>query len=301
MAVTVGRDVCLSEETCSKLGAGWMPQETTVRERQQIESAADISNAHPSETGQALSRREIVSYVINLDRSIDRWQHIKSQAEEFGLDVQRIAGVEIDPASATQWPDYDRVAFVRGNGRPMLPQEYGCYLAHVKALNAFLESTAECAVIMEDDVNLSADLVSRAYSAHQAAPFAEVLKLLNHRVVWFRPIARSVGGDVIGKCLFGPQGSAACYLVTRAGAQKLVEALKVITCPYDIALERGWATGVKVYTVRDDLIALSVRSKESQIADRARYRSIKLRGIRKIPTHIWRMVELFRRVRYAVS
>jgi glycosyl transferase, family 25 len=278
-----------------------MPQEMTVRERQQTESAADISDAHRSGPGKALSRREIVSYVINLDRSIDRWQHIKSQAEEFGLDVQRIAGVEIDPAGATQWPDYDRAAFVLGNGRPMLPQEYGCYLAHVKALNAFLESRAECAVIMEDDVNLSADLVARAFSAHKAAPFAEVLKLLNHRVVWFRPIARSVDGDVIGKCLFGPQGSAACYLVTRAGAQKLVDALKVITCPFDIALERGWATGVQVFTVKDDLIALSVRSKESQIADRARYRSIKLRGIRKIPTHIWRMVELLRRVRYAVS
>jgi glycosyl transferase family 25 len=277
-----------------------MPQETTVRERQQTDSAAD-DQTRRSATGETLSRRQIVSYVINLDRSIDRWQHIKSQAEEFGLDVQRIAGVEIDAASTAQWRDYDRAGFVRRNGRPMLPQEYGCYLAHLKALEAFVESAAECAIIMEDDVNLSGDLVSRGYSAHKAAPFADVLKLLNHRVVWFRPVARSVDGDIVGKCLFGPQGSAACYLVTRAGAQKLVDALKVITCPFDIALERGWATGVEVYTLKHDLISLSVRSKESQIADRARYRSVKLRGLRKIPTHVWRTLELLRRVRYAVS
>jgi glycosyl transferase family 25 len=277
-----------------------MPQETTVRERQQTDSAAD-DQTRRSATGETLSRRQIVSYVINLDRSIDRWQHIKSQAEEFGLDVQRIAGVEIDAASTAQWRDYDRAGFVRRNGRPMLPQEYGCYLAHLKALEAFVESAAECAIIMEDDVNLSGDLVSRGYSAHKAAPFADVLKLLNHRVVWFRPVARSVDGDIVGKCLFGPQGSAACYLVTRAGAQKLVDALKVITCPFDIALERGWATGVEVYTLKQDLISLSVRSKESQIADRARYRSVKLRGLRKIPTHVWRTLELLRRVRYAVS
>lgn len=250
---------------------------------------------------QRLTAEKIVSYVINLDRSIERWQHIQSQAEGFGLDVRRISGVEIDPASREPWPHYDHAAFVRGSSRPMLPQEYGCYLAHVKALNAFLASEAECAVIMEDDVSLSADLVSRAYSAHEAAPFAEVIKLLNHRTVLFRAVATSVNGDEIGKCLFGPQGSAACYLVTRDGARKLVDALKIITCPFDVALERGWATGVRVYTVRDNLIALSVRSKESQIADRARYRSIKLRGIRKIPTHVWRTVELFRRVRYAVS
>ncbi|MDM9645465.1 glycosyltransferase family 25 protein [Rhizobium sp. S163] len=271
-----------------------------MRERQQTDSAAD-DQTRRSATGETLSRLQIVSYVINLDRSIDRWQHIKSQAEEFGLDVQRIAGVEIDAASTAQWRDYDRAGFVRRNGRPMLPQEYGCYLAHLKALEAFVESAAECAIIMEDDVNLSGDLVSRGYSAHKAAPFADVLKLLNHRVVWFRPVARSVDGDIVGKCLFGPQGSAACYLVTRAGAQKLVDALKVITCPFDIALERGWATGVEVYTLKHDLISLSVRSKESQIADRARYRSVKLRGLRKIPTHVWRTLELLRRVRYAVS
>jgi glycosyl transferase family 25 len=280
-----------------------LSKETTVRDPQQgdSENRANIG-AISCETARPVSAEGIVAYVINLDRSIERWTHIDRQAQRFGLDVRRVAGVEIAKASPEgDWPNYDRKAFVRGNGRPMLAAEYGCYLAHLGAINAFLATDAECAVIMEDDVDLDANLLRRAQDIHRAVPSADVVKLLNHRTVLFRSTAQSVYGDQIGKCFFGPQGSAACYLITRRGAVQLVAALQRIAFPFDIALERSWATGVQVYTVKDNLIALSVRSKESQIADRARYRSIKLRGHRKIPTHLFRIVELFRRARYALK
>lgn len=280
-----------------------MPKETTVRDPQQGDSENRANTGKgSSETARPVSAEGIVAYVINLDRSIERWKHIDSQARRFAVDVRRVAGVEIDKTSPEgDWPNYDRKAFVRGNGRPMLAAEYGCYLAHLGAINAFLATDAECAVIMEDDVDLDASLLHRALDIHRTVPSADVVKLLNHRTVLFRSTAQSVYGDPIGKCFFGPQGSAACYLITRTGAAKLAAALRRIAFPFDIALERGWATGVQVYTVKDNLIALSTRSKESQIADRARYRSIKLRGHRKIPTHLFRMVELLRRIAYALT
>ncbi len=274
-----------------------------MREPQQGDSdnPANI-DAVSSDDARPTADKGIFAYVINLDRSIDRWKHVDDQARRFGLDVRRVAGVEIGKTTREDdWPNYDRKAFVRANGRPMLAAEYGCYLAHLGAINTFLTTGAECAVIMEDDVDLDASLLRRALAIHRTVSSADVVKLLNHRTVLFHSTARSADGDQIGKCLFGPQGSAACYLITRAGAVKLVAALRRIAFPFDIALERGWATGAKVYTVKDNLIELSVRSKESQIADRARYRSIKLRGRRKIPTHIFRMVELFRRIRYALT
>jgi glycosyl transferase family 25 len=243
----------------------------------------------------------MLSFVINLDRSYDRWKHIHDEAGHLGLDIKRVAAVDgalIDPNSR---PDYDHDGFLRRNGRPMLPEEYGCYLAHLKALRAFLESDAEYAVILEDDVSLRADLVPRVQETIKAAPFAEVIKLLNHRAIWFRPVVRSRLGDSIGKCFFGPQGSAACYLVTRGGAEKALAALRRIELPFDVALERGWKTKLRVYSVRENVVELSVRSRESQIADRAKYRSIKLTRIKRIPTHCFRVVEFFRRVLYAAS
>ncbi|QRM52383.1 glycosyltransferase family 25 protein (plasmid) [Rhizobium sp. BG6] len=243
----------------------------------------------------------IAAYVINLDRSFDRWEHIQSEAERLGLVVERVAGVDASKVSLAEAPFYLHRAFVRANGRPMLQAEYGCYLAHMSAIRTFLASSADTAIIMEDDVSLQADLVERAAAILAAAPSADVVKLLNHRTVFHRSVARTSHGDDVGRCLFGPQGSAACYLVTRKGALRLLEKLERIELPYDIALERGWATGLDVYSVKDNVLHLSERSQESQIADRAKYRSIKLRGIRKIPTHIFRIIELTRRIKYALG
>jgi glycosyl transferase family 25 len=249
----------------------------------------------------AVGTSKLVAYVINMDRSLDRWQHIRDQADQLGLTVERVAGVDAQQISAEERLNYNQRAFIRGNGRPMLPQEHGCYLAHLKALATFLDSDAECAVIMEDDVELAADLFQRAEAISKIAPYAEVIKLLNHRAVLFRQTAETPTGDLIGKCAFGPQGSAACYLVTRAGAEKLIRALKEIRFPFDIALERGWATDTKVYTTKENVVTLSVRALDSQIADRARYRSIKLRGYQRIPTHLFRVVELLRRIKYSLT
>ncbi len=246
-------------------------------------------------------RPKVAGYVINLDRSVGRWEHIKKQAQHMGLSIERVAGVDGTLFDALDRPNYNHKAFVCANGRPMLPQEYGCYLAHLGALEVFLASDATSAVVMEDDVNLQQDLLSRAVAIVEAAPFADVVKLLNHRVVWYRTISRSARGDLIGKCAFGPQGSAACYLVTRRGAEQLLAALKDIRFPFDVALERGWETGVHIYSVKANVLELSEQSQQSQIADRARYRSIKRRGYRKIPTHIFRIVELFRRLRYSLA
>lgn len=243
----------------------------------------------------------VVAYVINLDRSVDRWRHVSDQAKELGIDIERVPGVDGSKISVEEGLHHNHEKFVRGNGRPMLPQEYGCYLAHLSALRTFLRSNAKCAVIMEDDVELQADLLERVEAILEAAPFAEAVKLLNHRTVLHRPVARTRRGDVIGKCAFGPQGSAACYLVTRRGAEKLLRSMEEIKFPFDVGLERGWDTGIQIFTVRRNLLELSVRALESQIADRARYRSIKVRGYKKIPTHIFRIAELGRRARYSFS
>lgn len=243
----------------------------------------------------------IAIYVINLDRSIDRWQDIRNQAGHFGLEIERVVAIDGTQIALNERTNYNHEAFVRRNGRPMLSEEYGCYLAHLKALATFLEGNAEYAVILEDDICLQGDFVRRAAEIGSKVPFADVVKLLNHRAVWFRAAARTDFGDLIGKCFFGPQGSAACYLVTRQGADKLLGALKEIKFPFDVALERGWETKVRVYTVRENVLELSLRSRESQIADRAKYRSIKLPGFRRIPTHAFRAAEFFRRICYALS
>jgi glycosyl transferase family 25 len=81
----------------------------------------------------------------------------------------------------------------------------------------------------------------------------------------------------------------------------LLDSIKTIDFPFDMTLERGWETGVNVYTVRRNVVELSELALMSQIASRAQYRAVKIKGIRKMVTHLVRLAEYARRIRYALS
>ncbi|MGX5664356.1 glycosyltransferase family 25 protein [Rhizobium daejeonense] len=244
---------------------------------------------------------KIGAYVINLDRSIERWRCLTAQAAQFDMQFLRVSGVDGAAIPAEKRIEIDEPAFLRQNGRLMLDGEYGCYRSHLKALSTFLESDNDAAIIIEDDVEIPPKLIERAEAILDAVPDAELVKLLNHRSRWFRLRKISQLGDQVGRCLHGPQGSAACYLVTRKGAEKLLSSIRVMNYPLDIALERGWQNGVNVFTVKDNIAHLSpTTSKMTEIGTRADYRKHKFRGPRRTITHLMRAIEYIRRIRYAL-
>jgi glycosyl transferase, family 25 len=239
---------------------------------------------------------EISIYAINMDRSVDRWNELSRQAFELGLELRRIEAVDGAKVSAEDRVDWNEQAFRLNTGRDLLPGEYGCYRSHMKALAAFLESDTPVGLIVEDDIALVADLPARAMAALDAIPQADVIKFFNHRMVGFRHRATTAYGDRIGRALHGPMGSAACYLVTRSGATKLLNHMGVMEYPLDIALERGWATGTEVFTVHRDVVWS--KRPPSTIATRAVYRTKKFAWWRRLPTHLIRARDYLSRLRY---
>ena len=238
-------------------------------------------------------------YVINLDRSTERWNALSGQAEALQFDLIRVAGVDGREVPADQRVACDERAFQRNNGRTMLPGEYGCYRSHLKVLEAFLETDKAACIIVEDDIILSADLIARAEAAIAAVPGADVIKLFNHRIVGFRPVAASAVGDEIGRATHGPQGSAACYVVTRLGALKLLKAIGTMRFPWDVELERGWASRARIYTTRQNVAV--VKEGGSNIGTRSVYRATKFPWWRRLPTYAIRIAETARRINYALK
>lgn len=241
----------------------------------------------------------ICLYVINLDRSVDRWGALSHQASIFGLPTMRVSGVDGTKTSPDQRIDCDMPAFECNNGRTMLSGEYGCYRSHLKALSVFLESNEPFGVIVEDDLELAADLLVRARAAIEAVPDADIVKLFNHRVVGFRRVATSVAGDEIGRAAHGPLGSSACYIVTRRGAERLIQGIRIMEYPLDIAIERGWANGAQIYTTRWDVAR--PRREGSTIGTRDVYRTVKFPWWKRFRTYGTRIVEATRRLGYWIS
>ncbi|WP_159949859.1 glycosyltransferase family 25 protein [Rhizobium sp. 18065] len=240
-------------------------------------------------------------YVINLARSRARWDGLSQRAYELGVTLERVEGVDGAALAKGARSDLDMKHFLRENGRTVLPGEYGCYRSHILAVSTFLASNYDAAIILEDDVELAVGLIERAIAIREAMPDADLVKLLNHRTKWFRKTATSRLGDEIGRSIHGPQGSAACYLITRAGAEKILKSMQVMRYPVDVALERGWHTGLAVFTVRDNVLNLSPASKTTEIATRDDYRIGKFRGPRRTITHLLRALDYIRRIRYCLS
>lgn len=240
-------------------------------------------------------------YVINLERSASRWERISAQAGEMGLDVIRVLALDGATVKPEDWIDADQRQFRQMHGRTMLPGEYGCYRSHLMALQQFADrdDAAPIALVVEDDIDLQADLVERALALHNALPQAGVVKLFNHRTRGFRPKVVSALGNAVGRCLHGPQGSAACYFVTQPAARKLVASLAVMKLPYDIAIERGWDSGVPTYTVRDNLTSLGPLYRQTAIAHVAQYRKTKTTRLRRLSTHLFRARDYVCRLAYA--
>lgn len=242
---------------------------------------------------------DIGIYAINLDRSTDRWARLARQAGELNFRLVRIPGVDGAQIAKADWIDCDETAFRRNNGRTVLDGEYGCYRSHLNAISTFLETGEPIGIIVEDDIELGPDLLARTHAALEALPATDAIKLCNHRMVWFRIFATSSLGDDIGRAAHGPQGSAACYAVTRAGAVKLINGLQRMEYPWDVALERGWATKTEIYATRQNVVSPGRHG--TTIASRSIYRGTKFKWWRRLKAYADRTWESARRICYAVG
>lgn len=247
-----------------------------------------------------MSVQRLPVYLINIARAADRLAEVRSGSGAFGIEIERVDGIDGYLLPSEQWVDVDHRLFGWRHGRRILPGEYGCYRSHLMALRQFLASGNDAAVIIEDDIALDGEFMERAWAAHRAVPDADMIKLVNHRWKGFRVYVRSDRGDQIGRCLFGPQGSTACYLVTRSGAQKILRSLAVMSLPWDVAIERGWDMRISVFATAVNLVGFSKLQRETMIGRRKDYLAAKLGAWKRVPAHVFRTGDFLRRLVYVV-
>ncbi|MEO9340247.1 O-antigen ligase family protein [Mesorhizobium sp. SB112] len=239
-------------------------------------------------------------FAINLDRSKTRWANLSKAGSDLGIDIRRIAAVDGSAIDPKEWMDVDFESFEHRNGRSILPGEYGCYRSHLLALQEFLKDGAPFAIIIEDDVRPDAQTLERVEAILLGSPNFDVIKLVNHRTSLFIQESGTAFGDKVGRAIHGPQGSAAAYLVSRQGAQRLLDTLSVMSLPWDVALERFWAAGVEVFSVKDNILEFSEDRRNSLIASKADYRKVKYTGEKRISAVWFRLKDYARRVHHVL-
>ena len=187
-------------------------------------------------------------YVINLDRSADRWQRISQHLDGLGLDAQRVSAVDASQLSSIELSDHynehlNKSTFFIG----LKPAEIGCFLSHRKVLQRFIDhSDKPYAIILEDDVEFLAPPFTYAKQWQQVlmGTRATMLKLYKRRPINGVLVADAHGTAILRPHLV-PLGTQA-QVINRKAAKQLLAASEQFGMPVDVAYQHVWQHSVDV-------------------------------------------------------
>lgn len=187
-------------------------------------------------------------YVINLDRDVERMASLARSLEALALPFTRVSAV-----LGKQVPDWERLVdaglYAARNRLPMpRPGEVGCYLSHLKAMEAFLATDAAWCVILEDDVEVRPECVEVLAALGRQDDWDLVKLFCFHAGLPVRKRALTATHQLVVHLT--RTTSSAAYAINRRGAATLLKSMRPISEQVDHALERPWETGLRVRGVR---------------------------------------------------
>lgn len=202
-------------------------------------------------------------YVINLDRAAGRWHAMQGGLADLPWPVQRIAALDAQTAP-------DSVLAFRGqrisappNGLGRNPYrhrvfslvEEACFCSHLLALRGFLATARSHAVILEDDAVPRRDLAADLLRILASGADFDIVKLEGIRHAGAR-LAVQVADTGTAQLVhsFRPCPGSAAYLVSRRGAEKLIERSAGLLIPYDDFLNSPSLTGCRTLHISPWLV-----------------------------------------------
>jgi len=183
------------------------------------------------------------TYLINLDRAVDRFEFMDTQLRGLGIDYERIAAVDRQAIDASV-PGFDAKGYRLQHGRDFHAGEIACYLSHIACLRAFLASSAEHALILEDDCRLPSDLVSIINSAIAQAEEWDILRLSTVNSGIRIPYRKLDETHSLAIALTREKGAGG-YVVNRRCAEVFLEKLLPIRVAWDIAFDIEYLMGLR--------------------------------------------------------
>lgn len=134
-------------------------------------------------------------------------------------------------------------------GRRPIPPEIGCYLSHIKAIDAFLKTNHTHGLFLEDDAIFSEDLTATIEEALRHADLWDVLRLSTVNTDRVIPVIRlPISGASLGVNLLRSKGAAA-YMLSRRAAETFRRHLLPMRLAYDLAFDLEYLWGLRSLAV----------------------------------------------------
>jgi glycosyl transferase family 25 len=146
-----------------------------------------------------------------------------------------------------------------------------CYLSHIKAMKAFLDSGESHAMICEDDLYPKQGLSELVRDLLEYQDGWNMVRLAGLKLGKPLHIADLGGGYALTIPFHRFKGTGA-YLIDRKGAAALVRSLIPMWLPYDHALDREWVHGLRIASVAPFPISQTEEEFDSDIQGNAQQR-----------------------------
>jgi glycosyl transferase, family 25 len=185
----------------------------------------------------------VFAYIINMDSAVERWHHVAEAFACTGISFERISGVN-GREIHYPIPEFDEALYRTRHGKRPNPGQIGCYLSHIKALRAFVDSHHDFGVICEDDITPVRELRRLLDEAIIYRDVWDILRLSGFHNSHPRCFAELIDGYSLAVNFTRLCGTGA-YMVGREAATILIDRLLPMSLPIDHALDREWAYGLR--------------------------------------------------------
>lgn len=188
------------------------------------------------------------AYVINLDRSKERWAYISKHLGTLNIAYERVSGVE-GRKLTPPIQGYSALRYFLWHGKRTELGQVGCFMSHVKASRQFLESGDEHGMILEDDVQLEAGTLALLQQAIAVGGNTwDILRLTGFHGGMPARYRSLDPTHWLAVNLTRKTGTGA-YVVNRKAATAIANKLLPMTLPIDHAIERDWLYGYRISTI----------------------------------------------------
>lgn len=221
---------------------------------------------------------------INLDDAVERRERLEQECEARGISAQRLEAVRwtrLDPQEQKRY--FSPQLNARQYHSPMVNGEKGCYASHIQAWQWLLASNAPCMVVLEDDVRLTSDFARVVDAVSVWSGSWDMVKLMGRsqeKIAQRRALCP--GYDLIDYARV-PSYTAG-YVISRAGAEKLLATRVPFGRPIDVDLRFWWENNLTMHGVWPAVVLLDDTSETSTISGRhgkksllTRWRKLKMK------------------------
>ena len=190
-------------------------------------------------------------FVINLDRDTTRLAACVAMLESAGIEWQRVPAVNgrsLPPEALNEV--YDADANLRRAKHPLVPPEIGCYLSHLRAWAALVESELSMGVVLEDDFSITGNLAAVIDALSHDHKNWDVAKLFS-----FKPDVRLMRRRELNNATqigipYRVPSTTLGYAITRDAAERLLKCSTPFFRPIDEDHKFFWEKDLRVALVQ---------------------------------------------------